>query len=183
MATQSLNTLEDLYGHLLADMYSAETQIIEALPKMIDTATSPDLIEGFEEHLEQTKEHAQKVKELIDNLPNKPKMMECKGMKGLLEEGEELFSEDIGPDVLDAGLIMAAQKIEHYEISGYGTLATWAEMLGKDDDADVINDIKDQEIETDEKLTELAESSVNADAEDEEEIYSDETDDESDEEK
>jgi ferritin-like metal-binding protein YciE len=166
---KDLKTLEDLYGHTLADAYSAETQIVEALPKMVKAATSVDLAEGFEEHLGQTKEHVKKIKELIDNLPTKPSMVECKGMKGLLEEGAELLKEDIGPEVLDAGLIAAAQKVEHYEIAQYGTLATWAELLGKDEDLETINDIKDQEIETDEKLTEVAQSTVNLDAEEEEE--------------
>jgi len=146
------------------DVYDAEGQIIEALPKMIEAANSPDLKEAFEEHLEQTTEQKTRLEEIINALETKPKEVKCKGMKGVIEEGQEILKMGGDPDVLDAALIGAAQKIEHYEIASYGTLETFAELLGEDDALEIISEIKDQEVETDEKLTELAQSSVNDDA-------------------
>lgn len=164
-----LNTLQELYEHCLVDALSAETQIIEALPKMMEAATSPDLRDAFEEHLNQTKQHKQLVQKLIDELESKPKEIECKGMKGIIEEGSEVLKVKGEPEVIDAALIAGAQKVEHYEIALYGTAQSIAELLGEDDAAQVLMEIKDQEVETDENLTELAVSSINEDAEDESE--------------
>ena len=169
-----LETLNDLYLHCLMDAYDAEKQIIQALPKMISATTAPDLKEAFEEHLEQTKEQKARLEEIINALETKPKEVTCKGMKGVLEEGQEVLKIGGNPEVIDAALIGAAQKVEHYEIASYGTLEAFAEILGEDDALEIITEIKDQEIETDEKLTELAQSSVNDSALDEADLDDDE---------
>jgi ferritin-like metal-binding protein YciE len=165
-----LLTLQNLYEHGLMDAVSAETQILETLPKMIDAATSPDLREAFEEHLEQTKEHKEKVEELISKLEERPEEITCKGMKGIIDEGEEAFKVESEPAVLDAALIGSAQKVEHYEIALYGTLQAYAELMDNDEAAEIFEEIKDQEIETDERLSELAISLVNPSASDEGEL-------------
>src|SRR5690349_14955054 len=127
-----LETLHDLYIYELKDLYSAENQIIKALPKMIKAASNPDLAEGFREHLEQTKEHAARLEEILSSHDETTRGPKCKGMEGLLEEGNELLEEEPEEEVLDAGLISAAQRVEHYEIAGYGTARTYADLLGDD---------------------------------------------------
>jgi ferritin-like metal-binding protein YciE len=162
--SMQLNTLQDLYLHGLMDAYSFEKQIIEALPKMIKKASSPDLKEAFEAHLEETKEQREMLKKIIDNLDSKPEEVECNGMKGILKEGEEILKMDGDPNVIDAGLIGAAQRVEHYEMSVYGALEAYAEQLGEDDAQEIFAEIKDQEITADENLNDLALSTVNVDA-------------------
>jgi ferritin-like metal-binding protein YciE len=164
-----LKTLRDLYIHELRDVYSAEKQITKALPKMAKAASNEELTAGFEEHLAVTEKQIERLEEIFEALGVSSKGEKCKGMEGLLEEGAKLMEEDASPEVLDAGLIAAAQKVEHYEIASYGTLRTYAEMLGEDDAASLLQETLDEEIETDEKLTELAESSINAEAETESE--------------
>jgi len=158
-----IETLQELFIDELKDLYSAETQIIKALPKMIKNANSDELREAFEEHLEQTKGHVDRLDQILGELDASPRGKKCKGMEGLLEEAKELMEEDIEPEVLDAGLISEAQRIEHYEIAGYGTVRTYAELLGLDEAAKLLQQTLDEEKETDRKLTSIAES-VNVEA-------------------
>lgn len=161
-----LNTLEDLFIHDLKDLYNAEKQIVKALPKMARAASSSKLQSAFEEHLEQTRGQVERLERIFDMLDLDSKGKKCKGMEGLLEEGEELISKSksINSDVLDAGLIAAAQKVEHYEIAGYGTARTYADLLGHDEAANLLQETLDEEKETDQKLTELAEAMINTKA-------------------
>ena len=159
--TMQLATLRELYVDELRDLYSAENQILKALPKMAKAASSADLKNAFEEHLEQTKGHVQRLGQIFDQLGAKPKGKKCRAMEGLIEEGKELLEEDAEPDVLDAGLIAAAQKVEHYEMAGYGCVRTYAKLLGDEQAAELLQETLNEEGETDEKLTELAESTIN----------------------
>lgn len=159
-----LETLRELYTDELKDLYSAENQILKALPKMIKAATSSDLKAGFQEHLEQTKEHVARLEKIFKRLGTSPKGKKCKGMEGVIEDGKELMEEDAEPEVMDAGLIGAAQHVEHYEIAGYGCVRTYAELLGNDDDAKLLQMTLDEEKETDAKLTALAQN-INVEAE------------------
>jgi ferritin-like metal-binding protein YciE len=160
-----LKTLQDLLVDQLKDLYSAENQLVKALPKMAKAASNPDLRAGFEDHLEQTKEQVTRIEEICKALDVTPKGKKCAAMEGLIEEGKELLEEDTEPSVLDAGLIAAAQKVEHYEIASYGTARTWAEQLGLDDAVELLDQTLDEEKSTDEKLTELATSTINEEAE------------------
>jgi ferritin-like metal-binding protein YciE len=147
--------LMELFVDELKDLYSAESQLIKALPKMAKAATSENLRAGFEHHLEQTKEHARRIEEICTELDEKPTGKKCGGMEGLIGEGKEMMDEFEG-DVLDAALISAAQRVEHYEIAGYGTVRTYAELLGKDRAVELLEETLEEEKETDQKLTELA---------------------------
>jgi ferritin-like metal-binding protein YciE len=160
-----LKTLRDLYVHELKDIYSAEKQITKALPKMAKSASHEELAEGFEEHLAQTEQHIERLETILEGLGESTRGEKCKGMEGLLEEGKKMMEEDAAPEVLDAALISAAQRVEHYEIAAYGTVRTYAEMLGEDEAVQLLQQTLDEEIETDEKLTELAESAINVEAE------------------
>jgi ferritin-like metal-binding protein YciE len=162
--TTKINTLEELYIDMLKDLYSAETQITKALPKMIKAAQSPELRKGFEEHLKQTQHHVERIEEVFTDLEGSPKGKKCAGMEGLLKEGEELVEAEIAPDVLDAGLIAAAQKVEHYEIASYGTVRAYAQTLGYDNAVALLQATLAEEAETDKKLTMLAESVINMEA-------------------
>jgi ferritin-like metal-binding protein YciE len=164
VSAMKLSSLQDLLHHELKDLYSAETQLVKALPKMAKAATNDDLKAGFEEHLEQTKGHVSRLEEIAKILDMKLTGHACKAMKGLIEEGSELIEEDAEDAVRDAGLIGAAQRVEHYEIAGYGTARCLAETLGHDDVAKLLEETLEEEKETDEKLTELAESAINAEA-------------------
>jgi ferritin-like metal-binding protein YciE len=159
-----LDSLETLFIEELRDLYSAESQLVKALPKMTKRANSEALKQAFEEHLELTKEHVERLDEIFENLGKPAKGKTCKGMKGLIEEGSEVLEEHGEASVIDAALIAAAQKVEHYEIATYGTVRTWAEMLDQDDAVDLLQQTLDEESETDEKLTEIAESTINATA-------------------
>lgn len=160
----NMESLRDLYVEELKDLYSAENQILKALPKMIKAATSPELKAGFEEHLQQTRGQVGRLEKIFKQLDESPKGKKCKGMEGLLEEGKELMEEDAEPEVLDAGLIAAAQHVEHYEIAGYGCVRTYAELLGDKTAANLLQETLDEEKETDEKLTMIAKS-INVEAE------------------
>jgi ferritin-like metal-binding protein YciE len=162
--TMKLNTLEQLYISELRDLYSAENQLLKALPKMAKGASSPELKDAFEKHLEQTKGHVERLEELFQQLDESPKGKTCHGMKGLIEEGSEILNEDGEDSVLDAGIIVAAQKVEHYEIAGYGSARTFANLLGKDEEAKLLQSTLDEESETNEILNGLAESVVNPEA-------------------
>jgi ferritin-like metal-binding protein YciE len=157
-------TLEDLYTDLLKDLYSAEKQIVKALPKLAKNAQSPDLQRAFQEHLRQTEGQVQRIERIFTELGGSPRGKKCVGMEGLIEEGNELLQEDVEPDVLDAGLIAAAQKVEHYEIASYGTARAWAERLGYDKAARLLQETLEEESMANEKLTRIAESHVNMEA-------------------
>lgn len=159
-----MSTLEDLYTDLLKDLYSAEKQLVKALPKLAKNAQSPDLQKAFQEHLKQTEGHVERIERIFSNLDGSPRGKKCVGMEGLIEEGNELLQEDVEPGVLDAGLIAAAQKVEHYEIASYGTARAWAERLGYDQAARLLQQTLEEESMANEKLTRIAESHVNMEA-------------------
>ena len=161
---EETNPLNELLQEELRDLYSAETQIIKALPKMAKAASSPELRRAFERHLEETKRQVERLDQIGEELEVKMTGKKCKGMEGLLAEGRELMEEDLEEDALDAGLIGAAQKVEHYEIAAYGTARTHAEMLGYRRIAKLLQQTLNEEGATDKKLTQLAESVVNYEA-------------------
>ena len=160
-----METLQDLYIEELKDLYSAENQILKALPRMIKVASHPQLKKAFTTHERQTRGHVKRLERICKQLGEKPTGKKCVGMEGLLKEAKELISEKPDADVLDAGLISAAQHVEHYEMAGYGTVRTYARQLGLDDQADLLQQTLDEEGETDKLLTMIAESSINLDAE------------------
>ena len=149
--------LKELYIDELKDLYSAENQLVKALPKMAKAASSDELREGFEKHLEQTRGHVQRLEKIFQALGESPKGKTCKGMQGLIEEGSEATEEDYNGSVMDAALIGAAQRVEHYEIAGYGTVRSMGETLGEPNHVSLLEETLEEEKETDEKLTELAE--------------------------
>jgi ferritin-like metal-binding protein YciE len=164
MMASKMSTLEDLYMDLLKDLYSAEKQLVKALPKMAKNAQSPDLQRAFQEHLRQTEGQVERIERIFSDLDGSPRGKKCVGMEGLIEEGNELLKEDVEPDVLDAGLIAAAQKVEHYEIAGYGTARAWAQRLGHDRAARLLQETLEEESMANEKLNRIAESHVNMEA-------------------
>ena len=159
-----LNTLEQLYISELRDLYSAENQLLKALPKMAKGASSPELKDAFEKHLEQTKGHVERLEQIFQQLDESPKGKTCHAMKGLIEEGSEILKEDGEDSVLDAGIIVAAQKVEHYEIASYGSVRTFANLLNQEEAARLLQSTLDEESETNEILNGLAESIVNPEA-------------------
>jgi ferritin-like metal-binding protein YciE len=162
-----LDTLEELYVDELKDLWSAETQILKALPRMIKAAHHKELKRAFTLHERQTRQQVKRLERICKQLGVSPKGKKCVGMEGLLKEGSELIREKPEPDVLDAGLISAAQHVEHYEMAGYGTVRTWARQMGRGDQADLLQQTLDEEGETDKLLTGLAERLINIDAEQE----------------
>ena len=160
-----LSSLDDLLVHELQDIYNAEGQITKALPKMIKAASSPELQAAFEEHLEQTEGQIERLEQVFKLLGPPAKGKKCDGMAGLIEEGRKILEEDAEPSVKDAGIIAAAQKVEHYEIASYGCLCTYAEILGYEQVHDLLGQNLDEEETTDEKLTVLAENLINIEAE------------------
>src|SRR5215510_1982016 len=159
-----LSSLEDLFVDELKDLYSAETQLLKAIPKMAKAAKSRELKAGFEKHLKQTEGHVDRLETIFEELEASPKGKKCKAMEGLIEEGAEVIEEDMAPDVKDAALIAAAQRVEHYEIAGYGCVRTYAKLLGEMDARDLLQQTLDEEAETDQKLTHFVDKN-NADAE------------------
>jgi ferritin-like metal-binding protein YciE len=156
-----LQTLTDLYIHELKDLYSAEQQLIKALPKMAKAATNKELAAGFQKHLEQTKEHAQRLEEILSSHKQTSRGAKCKGMEGLVAEGAEMIEEEADNEVKDAGLIAAAQRVEHYEMAGYGTARTYAELLEDQEGAKRLQMTFEEEKQTDQELTKLAKSAIN----------------------
>ena len=156
-----LETLKDLYIHELQDLYSAEKQLTKALPKMAKAATSDRLADGFRMHLDQTEEHVNRLEQILESQDASTRGAKCKGMEGLIEEGEEMIDEDAEDEVRDAGLISAAQRVEHYEIAGYGCARTYAELLGDTKGARLLQQTLDEEGATNKKLTELAKTLIN----------------------
>lgn len=160
-----MQTLQDLYIEELKDLYNAENQILKALPKMIRAASHPQLKRAFTSHERQTRQHVKRLERIFRGLGETPKGKKCVGMQGIIQEGAELIQERPEPDVLDAGLIAAAQHVEHYEIAGYGCVRTYARLLGQEDHAALLQQTLDEEKDTDELLTSLAEASINLQAE------------------
>ena len=181
--------LKELYIDELRDLYSAENQLVKALPKMAKAASSDELRQGFEEHLEQTKEHVARLEQIFEALDESPKGKKCMGMEGLVKEGAEAMEEDFEDAVMDSALIGAAQRVEHYEIAAYGTAREFANLLGETEAASLLEETLNEEKETDEKLTELAKEinsqaneeseDVEAEAEEDEEVTDEEASDES----
>ncbi len=156
-----LNTLKDLYIVELKDLYSAEKQIIKALPKMVKAASNEQLAAGFKQHLEETKVHAERLEKLLSDLGQTTRGPKCKGMEGVLKEGDEMIEEEADEEVRDAGLIAAAQRVEHYEMAGYGCARTYAELLGEKSGSKVLQQTLDEEGATDKKLSQLATTTIN----------------------
>ena len=159
-----LDTLQKLYTNQLRDLYSAEHQLLKASPKMAKAASSEDLKDAFEKHLKQTKGHVERLEQVFEELGEKPKGKTCRAMKGLIEEGSEILKEGGEDSVIDAGIIVAAQKVEHYEIAGYGSVRTFAHLLGENKAAELLQTTLDEEAETNQLLNRLAESIVNPEA-------------------
>ncbi len=155
-----MDTLKGLFEEQIKDLYNAENQLLKALPKMAKAATEPTLKEAFESHMEETKEHVERLKRVAETLGFKPTGKTCKAMQGLVEEGQDTMKEVEEGPVLDAGLIAAAQRVEHYEISAYGSARAIAEQLGLEDAAGLLQSTLDEELTADEKLTEISEGSV-----------------------
>jgi len=160
----TMKSLHHLLVDCLKDLYSAENQLVKALPRMAKAARSPDLKAGFEEHLQQTRGQVERLDQICEQLSISPKGKKCVAMEGLVQEGKELMQENMEPTVLDAGLIAAAQKVEHYEIAAYGTAREWAKQPGLDEAAALLQETLDEEKATDKKLTELARKKVNQEA-------------------
>ncbi len=156
-----VDSLEKLYIDQLRDIYSAEKQLVRALPKMAKAASSPELRSALQDHLEKTRGHVERLEEIFHELGRSATGKTCKGMTGIIEEGQELLEEDIEPKVLDAGIIAAAQKVEHYEIATYGTLRTFAAVKGDEKAAQALQKTLEEEYEADKTLTQVAESSIN----------------------
>ena len=156
-----LNSLEDLFIHELKDLYSAEKQLTEALPKMVEAANTPALQDAFNAHLKETETHLERVHQILQKLNVNPGNAKCDAMEGLIEEGEEIINMKADADVKDAALIGAAQRVEHYEMAGYGTARTFALRLGHIDAADLLQQTLDEEGEANMKLTSLAENGIN----------------------
>src|SRR5580658_7192922 len=159
-----VTTMEELFMEELRDLYDAETQLTKALPKMAKAANSEELRNAFEEHLGQTENQVERLRRIFELSSEKPTGKKCAAMTGLIKEGDEMASDTEETAVRDAGLIAAAQKVEHYEISGYGSARTHAELLGNDEAVRLLEETLREERETDEKLTELAQSMINEDA-------------------
>lgn len=159
-----LNTLKDLYIEQLRDLYSAETQLVEALPKMVEKATHSELKQALRDHLEETRGQVQRLEQIFRSLDEKPGGETCQAMKGLIKEGEEMIKKRGDDDVRDAGIIAAAQRVEHYEISGYGTVATYAEMLNRREDHQLLKQTLDEEQSADGLLNRIAKQVVNVEA-------------------
>ncbi|WP_339697909.1 ferritin-like domain-containing protein [uncultured Marixanthomonas sp.] len=156
-----MNTLHDLFIHQLRDLYSAEKQLIQALPEMVQQANNSKLEEAFSSHLEETKEHKKRLEEVFDTLDVEPGSETCEAMQGLIKEAKNFLDQNLSDEVKNAGMIAEAQRIEHYEIAGYGTVCTYAEELGHDDILQKLKTTLDEEYGADDTLKELAKSRLN----------------------
>src|SRR6476646_4158367 len=159
-----MESLRDLFIEELKDLYSAENQILKTLPKMIKKATTKELKSGFEQHLKETQGHVERLEKIFQELDESPRGKKCKGMEGIIADGKELMEEDAEPEVMDAGLIGAAQHVAHYEMAGYGCARTYAELLGHSNIASLLQKTLAEQRATDEKLTSLAQK-INVQAE------------------
>jgi len=160
-----MDSLRELYVEEIKDLYSAENQILKGLPRMIKAATHPQLKRAFTKHEAQTRKHVKRLEQIARELGEKPTGKKCVGMEGLIQEAKDLLSEKPEPNVLDAGLISAAQHVEHYEMAGYGTCRTWAKLLGYDRQAQLLETTLEEEKQTDLLLTDIAVGSINIEAE------------------
>jgi len=160
-----MQSLKELYIDELKDLYSAEKQLVKALPKMAKNATNPELKDAFTTHLQETEGHVERLEQIFEMLGERAGGKKCKGMEGLIEEAKELLEEDATEEVLDAGMISKAQHVEHYEMAGYGTVRAYARLLGLDEQADLLQETLDEEGHANDLLTQIAESSVNVEAE------------------
>ncbi|MEO6192249.1 MAG: ferritin-like domain-containing protein [Thermoanaerobaculia bacterium] len=156
-----IDSLRKLYVEELKDLYSAEKQILQALPKMIKKAQNEQLKKAFEDHRQVTEMQVERLDRIFEMLGKAARGKKCKAMEGLIEEGKEMMQEDMDPEVMDAALIGAAQRIEHYEMAGYGTVRTWAQVLGEKEHAKILQQTLDEEGDADKLLTRLAESTIN----------------------
>src|ERR1700682_507259 len=159
-----MKTMDDLFLAQIKDLYDAEKQLVKALPKMAKAASSQELRQGFQGHLDQTKGHVSRLEQIFDQVGEKASGTKCEGMAGLIDEGEEIVDEIEQSPLRDAGLIGAAQKVEHYEMAGYGTLRTFAQMLGHRQAVTLLEQTLNEEKQTDQRLTQLAESMINEEA-------------------
>jgi ferritin-like metal-binding protein YciE len=164
-----MDSLRELYVEELKDLWSAENQILKGLPRMIKAASHPQLKRAFTKHEAQTRMQVKRLERICKDLGESPRGKKCVGMEGLIQEAKELLSDKPEPNVLDAGLISAAQHVEHYEMAGYGTVRTWAKLLGYEDHVTLLQQTLDEEKATDQLLTDIAESQINIDAESDEE--------------
>ena len=162
--SKDIKTLDDLFVHTLRDVYYAENQIVKALPKMIDKATDEELRIGLSDHLDQTKNHVRRLEQVFQMHGVEIKGVDCPAIDGILKEADEVVADVADKEVLDAAIIASAQAVEHYEITRYGTLATWAKQLGREDCASILVETLDEEKDADELLTEVAKGHVNAEA-------------------
>ena len=158
----SLDTLHDLMVHELKDLYSAERQLVQALPRMSKNANSDELRTALDDHLAQTEEHVVRLETVLESLGESPRGQKCHGMEGLIEEGKNLLKEEADPDVMDAGIIAAAQRVEHYEIAGYGTVCEYARMMGHSQAVKLLEQTLEEEKTADRKLNAIAEGGINA---------------------
>jgi ferritin-like metal-binding protein YciE len=156
--------LHEAFVEELKDLYSAESMLVDALPKMEKAATNQELKQGFSKHHDQTKKQRDRLEKIFDRMGTSPGSKTCHGMEGILKEGEMIMQKDMDKNVKDAALIAAAQKVEHYEIAMYGTMATWADFMGEDEIARMLKETLEEEKKTDQKLTEMAEKQVNKQA-------------------
>ena len=161
LLTKPIKTLDDLFVHTLQDIYYAEQQITKALPKMIEKVTDPQLKQGFQNHLAETKNQIKRLEEVFKMHGESPKAVNCPAIDGIIEEAKEIMSDASDPEVLDAAALASAQAVEHYEITRYGTLIAWARELGRNDCATLLRQTLEEEKATDRKLTEIAEARVN----------------------
>lgn len=161
---KSLDSLVGLYLHELQDVYDAERQILKALPRMSKAASSKELQEAFKEHEEQTRQQVNRLEQIFEEMGQKPVGRKCRGMQGILVEGGELLRGEGEPEVMDAGLVASAQRVEHYEISVYGTLCSFAEVLGQKEALELLQETLEEEKETDQRLTQIAEQGINEEA-------------------
>jgi len=159
-----MNAFKDLYVDQLKDLYNAESQLVKALPKMIEAASNPNLRAALSDHWEQTKGHVNRLEQVFDRLGEKPTGKKCYAMQGLIEEGKEILKGHFTPETRDAGLIAAAQKVEHYEMAGYGTVRTYARQLGEREAAELLDATLKEEGAADHKLNQLALESINQEA-------------------
>ena len=159
--SRDIKTMDDLFVHTLRDIYYAEKQIVKSLPEMVEKATDAGLKRGFEEHLKQTENHVKRLEQVFEKLGEEPKWVDCPAIDEIIDEAEDVAGEVDDKSVLDAALIAAAQAVEHYEMTRYGTLIAWAKQLGRNDCVSLLPQTLDEEKETDKKLTAMAESGLN----------------------
>ncbi|MEX0653163.1 MAG: ferritin-like domain-containing protein [Phycisphaeraceae bacterium] len=164
LLSSEFRTMDDLFVQQLEDIYDAETRLVSALGKMADAATAPDLKQAFEEHQRQTEGQVSRLEQVFRQISQEPKRETCQAMKGLIAEGDDMISAKGDDKVRDAALIAAAQRVEHYEIASYGTMRTLAQQLGRHDAAQLLQETLDEEKQTDQKLTDLAEGEINPEA-------------------